>query len=128
MKRCDDLSDYLSQSRNTFGDNLRKLRKEKGLTQQQLSDIVGIKRSAYAYYEIDKSEPSIATLLKIANALNVSVDEIVNSSRPVHSGAAEYSGLTDDELKTLIKLYKKLDNSQKHEVENYIRFITKEDE
>ncbi len=128
MKRCDDLSDYLSQSRNTFGDNLRKLRKEKGLTQQQLSDIVGIKRSAYAYYEIDKSEPSIATLLKIANALNVSVDEIVNSSSPVHSGAAEYSGLTDDELKTLIKLYKKLDNSQKHEVENYIRFITKEDE
>ncbi|MBR2133458.1 MAG: helix-turn-helix transcriptional regulator [Eubacterium sp.] len=122
------MSDYLSQSRNTFGDNLRKLRKEKGLTQQQLSDIVGIKRSAYAYYEIDKSEPSIATLLKIANALNVSVDEIVNSSRPVHSGAAEYSGLTDDELKTLIKLYKKLDNSQKHEVENYIRFITKEDE
>ena len=43
-----------------FGKRCKILRQERGLTQQQVADALGISRSAYAYYEIGGSEPSLA--------------------------------------------------------------------
>ena len=40
-----------------FGKRCKILRQERGLTQQQVADALGISRSAYAYYEIGGSEP-----------------------------------------------------------------------
>ena len=42
---------------NFFGNNLRHLRKEKGLTQQQLADKLGITRSLVGAYEENRAEP-----------------------------------------------------------------------
>ena len=56
--------------------NLYKLRKSMGLTQKQVADAVGIKRSTYAYYERG-TMPSIELIEKFAQIFNVSASYIV---------------------------------------------------
>jgi transcriptional regulator with XRE-family HTH domain len=43
-----------------FAKNLKALRKEKGWTQQELADRMGIKRAALGAYEEGRSEPRLA--------------------------------------------------------------------
>lgn len=61
-----------------FSENLRKLRKNKGLTRQFMADELGISLSAYGYYESNNGYPTVERLIKIANLLGVSVDELLN--------------------------------------------------
>ena len=60
---------------NTFNANLRRLRKEKGVTQEQLADAVGVSAQAVSKWEIS-SFPDAALLPKIAERLGVSIDEL----------------------------------------------------
>lgn len=56
---------------------LKILRKEKGMTQTQVADAVGLGRQAYAYYEKGEREPSTETLCKLADFFGVTVDELL---------------------------------------------------
>lgn len=56
---------------------LRKLRKEKELTQQELANILQMSRGTYAQYEIGRREPDFETLVKIADFYNVSTDYLL---------------------------------------------------
>lgn len=58
-------------------ENLRKLRKSKGISQQVLSDKIGLKRSTYSGYENGVAEPNIGMLIKFANFFDVTVDELI---------------------------------------------------
>ncbi|MGN0687765.1 MAG: helix-turn-helix domain-containing protein [Oscillospiraceae bacterium] len=60
---------------NTFNTNLRRLRKEKGITQEQLAEAVGVSPQAVSKWEIN-SFPDAALLPKIAERLGVSIDEL----------------------------------------------------
>ena len=57
-----------------FSKRLKKLRKNKGLKQQELAEILGIKRNTYSDWENGKTEPSFENLLKLADLLEVSLD------------------------------------------------------
>ena len=46
---------------------IRKLRKDKGLTQQQVADHLGIDRSTYAYYESGRSKLNVDVIVKLAH-------------------------------------------------------------
>ena len=50
------------------------LRKDKGLTQQQMADTLGIHVNSLKKYEAEQAQPSIEALKKIALALHVSTD------------------------------------------------------
>ena len=52
-------------------DFLERLRKERGLTQVQLANRIGITQGTFALYETGKRNPKIETVKKIAKALNV---------------------------------------------------------
>lgn len=60
----------------SIGENIKKLRKENGLTQKQLGEKCGMADSAIRRYELGKANPKIETLLKIATALNVSIIDL----------------------------------------------------
>lgn len=62
--------------------NLRKLRKTAGLTMKELGKIVGMSESTISLYETGKHEPDIETMAKIADALHVSVDELIGRDEP----------------------------------------------
>lgn len=51
-------------------------REELGLTQQELAQIVGLSQETISQYEIGSRTPNIITAKKIADALNVSLDNI----------------------------------------------------
>lgn len=57
-----------------FGERLRMLRTEKGLTMQQMAEMLGITTGAWAKYERNEAEPTFDNLVKIANFFNVSTD------------------------------------------------------
>lgn len=54
------------------------------MTQQAVADAIGISRSSYANYECDRRQPDQATLVRLADLFNVSVDYILcrNEEQP----------------------------------------------
>lgn len=67
-----------------IGENIKKFRKEKGLTQKQLAEITGISLSAIEKYERGKLNPSLGKAKDIAQALSIDytilipIDNIAN--------------------------------------------------
>lgn len=59
--------------------NLKKFRKEKGLTQQEIAEQLNISQATYWGYEIEKYEPSIDILIKLSQLLKVSIDNLVGN-------------------------------------------------
>ena len=59
----------------TVGENVRKIRKEKGLSILDVREATGLSKSTISELENDKSSPTIETLQKIANALKRNVLE-----------------------------------------------------
>lgn len=49
---------------------LKELRKEKGLSQKEVADAIGVTRGAYGNYEQGTREPSIDILIKICKFFN----------------------------------------------------------
>lgn len=62
----------------TLGNNLHSLRKERGQTQEQLAEELGISTSHYANIERGSKLPSAYTLYRIAHHFNVSIDSLCN--------------------------------------------------
>jgi len=61
----------------SFGKNLSRFRKEKGLTQEDLVKKSGVAISQIRRYEADKSSPTLDVITRLAKALRVSIDEMV---------------------------------------------------
>lgn len=61
-----------------LGLNIKKLRKERNLTQQELADKIGKGLNFMGKIEIAFSKPHIDTLIDIADALEVTVSELTN--------------------------------------------------
>lgn len=57
--------------------NLKKLRKERKLSQQRVADMNGLTRSQIKSYEEGRAEPNICTLVKLSEFYNTPVDFIV---------------------------------------------------
>lgn len=71
----------------TISKNIRRLRKQKGISQDRLSKLADISLNTIAKLELDDSQnPTIETLQKIAKALDVKVEdlikEIVSTANP----------------------------------------------
>ena len=60
-----------------IGKNIATQRLERSFTQNQIAKKVGISQSLYAYYEKGKRRIPIPVLLKIANVLNIYVDDLL---------------------------------------------------
>lgn len=63
-----------------YGDILKKLRKNKGLSQKELTDRLNINRSTYARYETSQTQPDYDTLKIIADFFEVTTDYILGRS------------------------------------------------
>ena len=61
----------------SFGKNLVKFRKEKGLTQKDLVKLSGVAISQIRRYETDKSSPSLDVIIRLSKAMGISIDEMV---------------------------------------------------
>lgn len=60
-----------------FPEKIAVIRKQQGLTQQQMADKIGIHVSQYKRYESGSSQPTLEVFRKITLALNVSADSLL---------------------------------------------------
>ncbi|SFB46188.1 XRE family transcriptional regulator [Algoriphagus aquimarinus] len=58
--------------------NLRFLRKQKGITQNELADQLNVQRTMISAYEDGRSEPKLLTLGKISDVLEIGLEELLN--------------------------------------------------
>lgn len=65
-----------------IGDQIRDLRKARGLNQDQLAEMASLNRVTVAKYESGKVEPGAHALSRIADALEVSVDQLLGRVEP----------------------------------------------
>ena len=67
-------------------DSLKRFRKEFNLNQKDVASLLGITSQAYQFYEYGKVSPSAESIIKLADAYNVSTDYLLgrtDSPRPV---------------------------------------------
>lgn len=62
----------------TLGEKIKKARTDAGLSQEQLSEKLGVSRSAVAKWESNKGLPDVDNLKNIAKLLNVSIDHLLD--------------------------------------------------
>jgi len=65
----------------TFAENLRRLRKERGLTQPEVAEGCGFSWRAYQNYERGIREPQMSVLIALADFYDLSLDELVCRQR-----------------------------------------------
>ena len=63
-----------------LGDNIRKIRNQRGYSQEEFAEIAGFSRSYYTEIETGKRNISILNLIKIAEALKADWSEILGST------------------------------------------------
>jgi len=67
-----------TKARKKFGNNMRLIRKEKGLSQEALADIAGLHRTYIGAIERGEQNISLDNINKIAKALNVKPSALLN--------------------------------------------------
>ena len=109
-----------------IGQKIRKARLERGLTQQELGNIVGVQKSAIAKYENGKVvNIKRSTLQKIASALNIRPSELNFTESPKDAADLHVRIITDFELMDTLKDYYVLSEENQRMVRNLIRSLKK---
>ena len=60
-----------------LGENLKRIRTEKGISQGDIARALEVDKSFVSNIENGKTNPTLATIAKIAKAIGVSVDELL---------------------------------------------------
>ncbi len=100
--------------------NLRLVRKNRGISQQQLADVLGISQQSVNKYENHNIEPDIATLIKISDYFGISVDFLIGRSE---NEDVEKMILTDERY--VLNIYRSLDAAEKNCVKTVIETLNR---
>ena len=87
----------ISKKLSFVGENIRKIRQAKSISQAEFAAILNIGRPSVGAYEEGRSEPKIETLIQIANHFSISIDALLTKQ------------LTVTEIYSFDRLNKKLD-------------------
>lgn len=93
-----------------LGQRIRAARIKKGLQQYEVAELAGLTASHMSHIETGQTKPSLPTVVKIANVLSVSLDELVcdsiDQSMHVHDLriAEELSDCDSTELQSIFEI------------------------
>lgn len=82
-----------------FGNKLRTLRTEAGMTQTELARILKISKSVVSYYELQERTPSPDVLVRLAGVFHVTTDYLLGIE---HKKLIDVSDLSDDDVHLLL--------------------------
>lgn len=106
--------------KNNFKENLRKYRENLNLSQKEFAEKLDINATTYRNYENSSREPDYDTLIKIANALDVSIDTLLgvnsnikasNNNGILNQYAPIFEELSDENKLAVITMIKSLHNA-----------------
>lgn len=84
-----------------FGKKVKLLRKERGLTQKQLADMVGVAVSAISAYEAGNRYPTYSGLVSLARIFHVSTDYLLGIE---NTRIVDVSGLDENEIDVIVHM------------------------
>lgn len=82
-----------------FGDKLRKLRTEAGMTQSDLAKRLNITKYVVSYYELQERTPSPDVLIQLADIFHVSTDYLLGIN---HKKMIDVSDLSEEDMRFLL--------------------------
>ena len=100
-----------------FNDRLKESRTNAGLTQEQLSEKLGIAKSTLSGYESGNREPSIATVAKMLDILDVDANYLYQDEVEKITNVVVNIG-----EKTILEKYRKLDEDGKQLIDTVLDF------
>ena len=65
----------------SFAENLKQVRKEKNLSQEELAEILDVSRQAVSKWEQGIGYPEVEKLLLMSNRLNISLDSLMATEK-----------------------------------------------
>ncbi|WP_052169825.1 helix-turn-helix domain-containing protein [Pseudobutyrivibrio ruminis] len=92
------------------GSFISEMRKEKGLTQKQLADQVGVSDKAVSRWETGKGLPDTSIMPELCKALDINVNELLSGER---LNAEAYSGKAEEIMVSLVKDVQENKNDKK---------------
>ena len=120
-----------------LAENLRLLRKNFKLTQQEVADILGIDRSTYTFYEAGKSTPSKENIVKLCDIFNVTVGylfgvekncpelKVANRSDYANESLGGLKEISRNE-KFILMAYRSLDSDKKEQFIEAVKNVLKD--
>ncbi len=82
----------------TLGERLQKLRKEKGLSQDQMAEALNVSRQAVSKWERDEAIPEIDKIIKLSEIFSISIDSILKEEpQPVEEAPLPNPGYVREE-------------------------------
>jgi len=88
---------------NQFSENLKKIRKENNLSQEQLADELGVSRQAISKWESGAAYPEMDKIIALCNKFNVNIDDLLHKDIKETKGEEEskkkINNFIDDFLK-----------------------------
>lgn len=72
-----------------FHEKLQELRKSRGLTQEELAEVLYVSRTAISKWESGRGYPSIDSLKEISNYFSVSIDDLLSGEKLISIAAKE---------------------------------------
>ena len=100
-----------------ISENLKYLRKKKGLTQEQMAQEAGIKRSLLGAYEEGRAEPRVGTLLKFADIFGLPIEQLINTEQSEEGKASGIKQIQSSNGKGLKVLSITTDKQGKENIE-----------
>lgn len=67
-------------NKDTIGKRIYKIRKERGLSQEEFANMIGVSRQIVSKWESDSSVPMSDKLKRISEELNINYDELLNGT------------------------------------------------
>lgn len=105
-----------------IGEKIRDARLAKGLTQEELGNLVGLQKSAIAKYENGRVvNIKRSTLQKLATALDLRGSDLIIESNPKEAAELSAKVLLDMELMDTIELYYTLSTEKQKMIRDLIR-------
>lgn len=84
-----------------IGSRLKKARKKMGFTQEQLGNLIGVKKSTICSYEKETRNPTIDNIIEMIYALGVSADYLLGTDQIIKTEIVEdpqYRTMTNEEI------------------------------
>lgn len=90
-----------------IGSKLKKARNEKGITQEQAAEVLGVSRQTISNWENNKSYPDIISVLKMSDVYSVSLDHLLKEEKEEKTMNQTYQEFLEESTNT-VKAQKKL--------------------
>lgn len=92
-----------------LGNNILKLRKQQGLSQEKLGEAIGVTRQTISTWETEQTAPNPEQLLQLSKNLDISIDKLLDNEREDElyrkvSNTEELAGMIMKILKVLGKV------------------------